>query len=111
MLCWTVSGNLVRTIDADTFVASLEIWPQLVSVETIRVVGVAMPEMRGAEREQAQAAKEFTEAWLKRGPFYVWGCRKDAFGRFLAVVTREDERLADELKKRFREGGFMGGRK
>jgi len=108
LLCWTVTGNAIRTIDGDSFVAQLEVWVQLYSVETIRVVGARMPEMKGPDRGAALAAKEFTDAWLKKGPFQVWACKRDAFGQLLGVVTREDSTLADELRKLFTEGGYGG---
>ena len=88
LLCWTVSGNLIRVVDGDTFVAQVEIWPQLYSVETIRVVGVAMPEMRGPERERALAAKwADTLDGLRLTVVHWWHIVWTAFvGLFIGIV-------------------------
>lgn len=100
LICWTVSANAIRTIDGDTFVARMEIWPKLYKIETVRVLGVDTPELKGPERERALEAKAFTEEWLSRGPFTIEACRRDSFGRLLAKVTRHDSTLAGELIER-----------
>lgn len=91
LLCWTVQAESIRTIDGDTFIARIEIWPKLYTVETIRVLGVDTPELKGPDRKKALAAKAFTEEWLALGPFIVEVCRRDSFGRALANVTRKNE--------------------
>jgi endonuclease YncB( thermonuclease family) len=97
LICWTVSGDLIRTIDGDSFIARLEIWPNLHKIERVRVLGVDTPELRGPHREKALQAKAFTDEWLRRGPFQVSVCKRDSFGRALAEVTRGESVLADEL--------------
>lgn len=101
VLCWIVSGSMIRTIDGDTFVASIDIWPGLTGTGHIRVLGVDTPEMKGETREAAEKARSFTQAWLTKGDVMLSiGCGRqslDSFGRYLAVVTRENSVLADEL--------------
>jgi endonuclease YncB( thermonuclease family) len=99
LVCWSVAGDLVRTIDGDTFVANLEIFQQIRSIEHIRVLGIDTPEMRRSSRPRGLKAKAFADEWLKRGPFRVESCRRDSFGRILGKVYRDDSVLATELKK------------
>jgi endonuclease YncB( thermonuclease family) len=101
LLCWTVAVTEVRAVvDGDTFRARVEVWPGILADETIRVLGVDTPEMRGGSpesREAARRATEFTRAWLAQGPVMLWVCRRDHFGRVLGRVYRGDSVLADEL--------------
>jgi endonuclease YncB( thermonuclease family) len=78
----------VRIIDGDTFVADLKIWPGLTARETVRVWGINAPEMKGATRQAAEAAKQFAATWLAKGEFYIGACDRDAFGRILSAVWR-----------------------
>lgn len=97
LLCWTVQARAIRTIDGDSFVIRAEIWPKLYKIETVRLLGVDAPELRGPDRDKALAAKAFTEEWLSRGPFTVEACGRDSFGRLLAHVSRDGEALAGAL--------------
>lgn len=93
LLCWSVTAVPVRTIDGDTFVASLAIWPGLTAKETVRVLGVDTPELKGATKEAGQRARAFTAQWLMQGDVRVYACQRDAFGRILATVTRGTDNL------------------
>ena len=101
VLCWLVSASVVRVIDGDTFVASVDIWPGLTGTAHVRVLGVDTPEMTGATKEAGEKARIFTSAWLDRGDVMLAvGCgirAQDSFGRYLAVVSRNGKNLADEL--------------
>ena len=109
LFCWTVLGRAVRTIDGDTFVADFSVWHQTTARETVRVLGVDSPELRGKTREKGAEAKKFTQAWLAKGEFYINTCKRDAFGRILGTVFRgsfsfpfkdiASEILADDLIK------------
>lgn len=95
--CWIVNATPIKTIDADTFDAELEIWLGLVAVERIRLLGVDAPEMRGTTAAAGKAAKQFTAEWLARGPVEIKTCRRDAFGRLLGNVNRGGDDLATAL--------------
>lgn len=101
LICWIVSGAVVRTIDGDTAVFSLDIWPGLTQTGTVRVLGVDTPELKGATLEAAQKARTFTQDWLNKGDVMLSiGCgapAQDHFGRYLGRVTRDGKSLADEL--------------
>lgn len=96
-LCWTVMGQQVRVIDGDTFVADLEIWPNMRVRERVRLLGVNAPEVKGPHKDEAEKAKEFTTQWLARGRFSVEVCKTDSFGRVLGRVFRGDDDLAAAL--------------
>jgi endonuclease YncB( thermonuclease family) len=98
--CWTVSGTPLRTVDGDTFRAELEIWQGIKKIETVRLLGIDTPELRGPDRARALEAKAFTAAWLgKDARFTLMTCGRDSLGRVLGEVTRGEENLADLLLK------------
>lgn len=101
-LCWSVTATPVRTIDGDTFIATMEVWPGITVKETIRVLGVNAPEMRGATREAAVKSRTFVAHWLNQGDVRIYACQRDAFGRLLGTVTRGSENLTTLLI----EGGY-----
>lgn len=102
LLCWSVTAAPVRTIDGDTFVADLKVWPGLTARETVRVLGVNAPEMKGATREAAVKSQVFAADWLAQGDVRVYACQRDAFGRLLGTVTRGTQNLSTLLL----DGGF-----
>lgn len=83
--------HVKRTIDGDTFVLyHVGVPPE----ERIRVLAIDTPE-RG--QFGFEAAKAFTTEWLATGPFSIYTCKRDSFGRYLAVVSRNESILADTL--------------
>lgn len=80
-----------RTIDGDTFT----VFDFTIEGEAIiRVLGVDTPEHKQPLFEEA---KQFTAAWLAKGPYTVDISNHDSFGRYLAIVSRGDERLDQQL--------------
>lgn len=95
LACLTVlltPGHVMRTIDGDTFVTYNSVG--IPAEERIRLLGVDTPEIRDT---LGPAAKAFTAAWLAQGPFTLATCRRDSFGRLLAVVIRGTDTLAVDL--------------
>lgn len=84
-------GHVQRTIDGDTFV--------LYHVGVPAREGVRVLEIDTPERGQPGffEARDFTIGWLASGDFTMRACKRDSFGRYLAVVTRNDTSLADAL--------------
>lgn len=83
--------HVLRTIDGDTFlVASFGVTNE----ERIRVLNVDTPE-RG--QPLYAEAGTFTATWLAQGDFTVETCKKDSFGRYLAIVHRGADTLAGDL--------------
>ncbi len=68
--------------DGDTFSLYAVGIPQ---EEHIRVLGVDTE------------AREFTRTWLAKGSFSLETCRRDSFGRYLAIVSRGSDTLATSL--------------
>ncbi len=91
-------GAVLGNHDGDTFqVFSF----QPGGVEKIRVKGVDTPEMskkKGVPDEPgAREAKEFTRAWLAKGPFRMSSTGAPTFDRIVWVVERNGRTLAQDL--------------
>lgn len=99
LLCWTVTAHAGRVIDGDTFYLRAAIWLNQTADEPVRLLGVDTPELKTPTYEAGLAAKQFTEAWLRRADVTLLVCKRDSFGRLLGVVSRGDELLATELIK------------
>lgn len=98
--CWSVVGEVLKTVDGDTLDARIRIWHGLEVVERVRVLEVNTPETKGLTKVAGQKAKAYTEAWLARGPIKIDSCERDAFGRVLGRIYRENgENLAEDLLK------------
>src|SRR5262245_66139186 len=102
LICWVVSASMVRTIDGDSFVGQMDIWPGLIATAHIRVLGVDTPEMKAPTMEAAQKARAYAQEWLNRDDFLVAiGCgnekAQDSFGRYLGQVTRGGRNLAEDV--------------
>ena len=98
LLCWTVIGRPVYTVDGDTFDLVLSIWMNQTNRERVRLIDgdtyLNTPE-RG--KPGFQVAKDFTAEWLSRGDVTVFACKRDAFGRVLGMVSRDGVYLSKEL--------------
>lgn len=91
LLLLLTPGYVMRVIDADTFVLYSVGVP---AEERVRLLGVDAVEIRDT---LGAAAKAFTTEWLSRGPFQLHTCKRDSFGRLLAVVYRGSDTLASSL--------------
>lgn len=80
-----------RVIDGDTFT----LFAVGVSTEErVRLLGVDAAELHDS---LGPAAKAYTTAWLSKGSFDLSTCKRDSFGRLLAVVYRGSDTLALDL--------------
>lgn len=86
-----VQGAVKRVIDGDTFILYSVGVP---AEERIRVLGVNAPEIG---KVGADSATVFTKRWLAAGEFQIEACKRDSFGRLLALVTRGASNLATDL--------------
>lgn len=84
-------AHVIRVLDGDTFALYHVGVP---AEERVRVLGVDAAELRDT---LGAAAKAFTMGWIAAGPFKMETCKRDGFGRLLAVVTRGADTLALEL--------------
>ena len=100
VLCWTILVDRPLSVhDGDTFTIDARVWHGMTIRERVRVLDIDTPELTGADKERGRLAQAFTERWLLQGPFSVYTCRRDAFGRLLGVVSRPDSVLAADLKE------------
>lgn len=69
------------------------------SIIAIRVQGVDTPERptKNKPSPNFQAAKDFTKAWLAKGPFTITTTGVRSLERIVAVVERDGELLAQAL--------------
>ena len=90
---------LVRLIDGDTCVLSIDLGFSIWMKRAVRILGVNCPEIHGATWEAGERAKRFTQAWLDAGPFVVKTHldKADSFGRYLVEVWRGSASLATAL--------------
>ncbi len=92
---WNYQARLLRVIDGDTVSVLLDKGMRETREETVRLLGINTPERKGATRAAGDAAKAFTEAWLRRDdvkwPLIIHTERADAFGRWLAWVWRASD--------------------
>lgn len=82
-----------RVVDGDTVDVVLDLGFGLTMKQRLRVIGIDTPELRSkdpAERERAQAAKDFAEKWLiSNGQMIVTTYKDDKYGRILGDFKRE----------------------
>ena len=84
-------GHVKRTIDGDTFILYSVGVP---NEERVRLLGIDTPE-RG--QPGFEAAKLFTDQWVRTGDFTLTTCKRDSFGRLLGTLTRGTEDLGTAL--------------
>lgn len=93
--CTTLHGIeprfLTHQMDGDTI--SLFTFPQ--GKVKFRIQGIDTPERNEPGWEDA---RDFTWRWLQNGPFTVTTCWKPTLDRYEAVISRNDEVLADTLR-------------
>lgn len=92
--CLTIQvlpSHVKRVIDGDTFILYSVGVP---NEERVRILGVDTPElgMPGAD-----SARAYTIRWLTAGSFVMKACKRDSFGRYLAVITRYSDTLSVDL--------------
>src|SRR6266705_6251949 len=95
------AAQVSRIVDGDTFILYSVGVP---AEERVRILGVDTPELHDTNlviRLRALEAKDSTAAWLARGSFQLNTCKRDSFGRLLAIVSRGADTLALDL---IREG-------
>lgn len=95
-------ATLVRVVDGDTLIVSVEVWPDVMVRATLRVAKINTPESRGAgisacELELGARAKDFTTAFVRAGRITVAVKQHDKYGRVLADVLVDDKDLGSAL--------------
>ena len=91
------SINLIRVIDGDTIVADINLGFELtLSSQSIRLLGINTPEIRGSQKEEGKIVKQFVTSFLKDKELMIHSFDKDNFGRILADIFyfQDDEWLS-----------------
>lgn len=81
-------AEVVRVIDGDTIVMSIDVGFDISIVKKIRLLGVNTPEIRGESRTEGLKAKKLVEKWLEGEELTIRTAKADSFGRYLAEITR-----------------------
>ena len=79
-------NQVLRVIDGDTTVVSIDLGFDLTLTQTIRIKGIAAPEMRSADfKEKARgiAATAFAATWLQNRLLLIKTTKDDKYGRML----------------------------
>ena len=91
----------VRVVDGDTIKVNLPCsYKMFCRNISVRVAGVDCPEIHSKdkqERQQAQAAKYFTRAFLQGHNITLKGCRKGTYFRIVCAVLADGKDLSVAL--------------
>lgn len=95
-------NQVLRVIDGDTMVVSIDLGFNLALTQTIRVKGINAPETRTAntqEKVRGLAAKAFAETWLQGKSLLIKTTRDDKYGRMLGdfICTETGTTFAEAM--------------
>lgn len=90
---FTYTGSVIRVIDGDTFVASIDLGFGFTTVQTLRLRGLDAPEIISSEGREA---KEFLENSLGKD-LLIRTSKSDKYDRYLADVFVDDEYVNQTL--------------
>lgn len=86
------TARLIRVIDGDTVVLDLDLGCRVHIIETIRILGINAPEVRGETKAAGDAATEWLEELLTDKPLIVRTHKDDGdkYGRLLGDIWLPD---------------------
>lgn len=94
---YTYEAKLIKVIDGDTLIASVDLGFGLSTVQTLRLRGL---DAREVESRQGKEAKEFLEHELAQGPLVIRTVRSDKYDRYLVDLWVNgvylNQKLVDE---------------
>lgn len=97
---YTYKAELVRVVDGDTVDLRVDVGFYWKAIMRFRLLGCDCPEINRKETSAAgKIAKAATELWLQDEKLTIRTEKSDAFGRWLALIYREDDHvsLSDHL--------------
>ena len=110
-----VRAQVVRVLDGDTFDASARIWLGQAIEIRVRIMGIDAPELRArcaAERERAEAARDFLARRIEGNEVKLTSVRYDKYGgRVDAAVADERGDIARAMLKARLARSYEGGRR
>ena len=95
-------NQVLRVIDGDTMVVSIDLGFNLTLTQTIRVKGINAPEARTTnleEKARGLAAKAFAETWLQGKRLLIKTTKDDKYGRMLGdfICTETGTTFAEAM--------------
>ena len=110
-----VRAQVVRVIDGDTFDASARIWLGQAIEVRVRIMGIDAPELHArcdAERQRAEAAREYLARRIEGGEVKLTSVRYDKYGgRIDAAVADAGGDVARAMLKAHMARPYEGGRR
>jgi endonuclease YncB( thermonuclease family) len=110
-----VRAQVVRVIDGDTFDASARIWLGQAIEIRVRILGIDAPELHArcdAERQHAEAAREYLSRRIEGGEVKLTSVRYDKYGgRIDAAVADAGGDIARAMLKAHMARPYEGGRR
>ena len=82
--------QVIRVIDGDTIVISIDLGFDVSIIQTIRVNGIDAPENRTTDKQEKVygiAAKAYVEKWLENKDLIIKTYKDDKYGRILGDIT------------------------
>jgi micrococcal nuclease len=86
------NAKILKIVDGDTVWVEIDLGLRVFCKERVRLLGIDAPEMRGANREQGIASKEYLINLLKNhGNQVIIETKKEGkYGRWLATLFTDD---------------------
>jgi endonuclease YncB( thermonuclease family) len=110
-----VRAQVVRVIDGDTFDASARIWLGQAIEVRVRIMGIDAPELHArcdAERDRAEAAREYLARRIEGGEVKLTSVRYDKYGgRIDAAVADAGGDIAHAMLRAHMARPYEGGRR
>lgn len=95
---WLYDVELVKVIDGDTYVFSVDVGFDIYPHVTVRIIGAYCPEIKGKEKAEGFAVKSRVEEIFSDTKHIQIFTEKDkSFDRYLAKVIIDGQDLAQHL--------------
>lgn len=108
-----ILAQVVHIVDGDTLTVRAEIWPGIEAYETVRVLGIDAPEMKGACESERALAREAKGMLQRLAGARVWLSEigRDRYGRILARVYGGSGELGEAMIQAGLARPYDGGRR
>ena len=110
---YVYAARCVQVIDGDTLDLDIDLGFHVTLRQRVRLRGIDTPELRGPQRELAEAARQAVDAWLQDDIVLIRTERDqtDKYGRMLADVWGNGLNLSDYLVERGLARRYDGGKR
>lgn len=95
---WVFEAQLVRVIDGDTYVFSMDVGFDIYPHITVRIMGINSPEIKGATKVQGMISRDYAEDFLMSAEYIEIRTERDmSFTRYLGDIYVDGENLATHM--------------